>query len=82
MINMILKLFGYRLINVKDEDRYVVACMACCDVVSKRSTWGAINPVIRDLEKLRADTWNQEAITKIQTWLKDNFEFPSKKCEK
>ena len=37
------------------------------------STWSAINPVIHSLEELRADTWNQDKITKIQEWLKNNF---------
>lgn len=36
--------------------------------------WSAINPVIHSLEELRADTWNQDKITYIQEWLKDNFE--------
>lgn len=39
-----------------------------------KSTWAAINPVLHDLESLRADTWNQDKITKIQNWLRDNFE--------
>lgn len=34
----------------------------------------AINPVIHDLESLRANTWDQDKITHIQNWLKDNFE--------
>ena len=36
--------------------------------------WSTINPVIHSLEELRADTWNQDKITYIQEWLKDNFE--------
>lgn len=39
-----------------------------------KSNWSAINPVIHSLEELRADTWNQDKITYIQEWLKDNFE--------
>ena len=39
-----------------------------------KSTWSAINPVIYDLERLRANTWDQDKITYIQEWLKDNFE--------
>lgn len=42
--------------------------------IEKNSVWSAINPVINDLESLRADTWNQDKITHIQKWLKDNFE--------
>lgn len=39
-----------------------------------KSTWAAINPVIHSLDELRADTWNQDKITKIQDWLRKNFE--------
>lgn len=39
-----------------------------------KSTWSVINPVIYDLERLRANTWDQDKITYIQEWLKDNFE--------
>ena len=42
--------------------------------IDARITWEAINPVLHDLESLRADTWNQDKITKIQNWLKNNFE--------
>ena len=45
-----------------------------CKKVEDDSTWSAINPVIHSLEELRADTWNQDKITYIQEWLKDNFE--------
>lgn len=33
-----------------------------------------INPVIHDLEKLRANTWDQNKITHIQNWLRNAFE--------
>lgn len=42
--------------------------------MNAKSNWAAINPVLHDLESLRADTWNQDKITKIQDWLRDNFE--------
>ena len=41
--------------------------------IDVQSVWSAINPVIHSLEELRADTWNQDKITKIQEWLKNNF---------
>lgn len=34
-----------------------------------------VRPIINDLEKLRQNTWDQDKITKIQKWLKDNFYF-------
>lgn len=42
--------------------------------IERKSAWAAINPIINDLESLRADTWNQDKITYIQKWLRDNFE--------
>lgn len=42
--------------------------------IEEKTTWAAINPVIHSLEELRADTWNQNKITQIQEWLRDNFE--------
>ena len=55
------------------QDDLIIKCMKELDKINKRSTWSAINPVIYDLENLRADTWNQDKITFIQNWLKDNF---------
>ena len=49
-----------------------------CEKIKNKAALTIINPVIHDLEKLRADTWNQDKITHIQNWLKDNFE--EKKC--
>lgn len=45
-----------------------------------KSNWSAINPVIHDLEKLRANTWDQDKITHIQDWLKVNFEVKDEDC--
>lgn len=55
-------------------DKVVDDAIKATEKVDKETTWAAINPVISDLEKLRADTWNQNKITYIQNWLKDNFE--------
>lgn len=40
--------------------------------MSDQSYKAVINPVIHDLDKLRADTWNQDKITYIQNWLRNN----------
>lgn len=40
---------------------------------SEKDIFSVINPVISDLERLRANTWDQDKITKIEIWLKDNF---------
>ena len=52
--------------------------MSEIDKMFSKTTWSAINPVIHDLESLRANTWDQDKITHIQNWLKDNFE--EKQC--
>lgn len=45
-----------------------------CEQIKDEEALSVIRPVINDLEKLRADTWNQDKITYMQKWLKDNFE--------
>lgn len=42
--------------------------------IDAKSTWCAIYQVIHDLERLRANTWDQDKITHIQHWLRHNFE--------
>ena len=56
------------------QDVLIISCMMQQEKINSLTTWAAINPVIQDLEKLRKDTWNQDKITKIQDWLRDNFE--------
>ncbi|MBQ8482411.1 MAG: hypothetical protein IJ532_08040 [Alphaproteobacteria bacterium] len=41
--------------------------------IERHSARAAINPVIHDLERLRANTWDQDKITYLQNWLRDNF---------
>jgi len=62
----------------KDLQNVVCRTWDDCEKVYKSLALNVINPVIHDLEKLRADTWNQDKITYIQKWLKDNFK--EKKC--
>lgn len=42
-------------------------------VLEQRSARSAVIPVIHDLEKLRANTWDQDKISKMQEWLRLNF---------
>ena len=53
------KLARYSAIRAKQEQAY---------------TWAAIRPVVYDLERLRANTWDQDKITWMQTYLRQNFE--------
>lgn len=69
-----MKIFNLIITTKKKHDAFTIKCMEILERQNKLSNWSAINPVIHDLEKLRADTWNQDKITKIQQWLKDNFE--------
>ena len=43
-----------------------------------KNNFSVINPVIRDLECLRKNTWDQDKITHIQNWLRDNFKYARK----
>lgn len=54
--------------------RMLIEYSAKTDKAYDKITWAAVNPVIHDLEKLRANTWDQDKITKMQEWLKHNFE--------
>lgn len=69
-----MKIFNLIITTKKKNDDFTIKCMDILERQNQLSTWSAINPVIFDLEKLRADTWNQDKITHIQKWLKDNFE--------
>lgn len=59
---------------VKIVDNQLESTIRLVGKMNDKSNWAAINPIIHDLESLRADTWNQDKITKIQNWLRDNFE--------
>lgn len=59
----------YKLLSDTTTD-----AMKASKQVDDETPWAVINPVLRDLEKLRANTWDQDKITHIQQWLKDNFE--------
>lgn len=68
-----MKIFNIIITTKKKQDDFIISCMQRLDRVDRMSVWAAINPVIHSLEELRADTWNQDKITKIQEWLKNNF---------
>lgn len=68
-----MKIFNIIITTKKKQDDLVISCMQRLERVDRMSVWSAINPVIHSLEELRADTWNQDKITKIQEWLKNNF---------
>lgn len=74
VINWIIEKSPIIITTKKRYDNYVMSCMNRLEKVNKMSVWSAINPVIYDLEKLRPNTWDQDRITYIQNWLKDNFE--------
>lgn len=60
------------IITTRDKiDDECVKCMVTLDKLNQRFKFSTINPIIYDLEKLRANTWDQDKITKMQEWLKD-----------
>jgi len=59
-------------ISFKTAKAFMDGCVLGSEIEQKCSNL-AIRPVIHDLEKLRANTWDQNKITHIQQWLKDNF---------
>lgn len=54
-------------------DQCLCAAAAVAINTSDKHTKSAINPVIHDLERLRANTWDQDKITHMQEWLRSNF---------
>lgn len=44
-----------------------------------KNNFSIINPVIRDLECLRKNTWDQDKITHIQNLLRNNFKYARRK---
>ena len=59
--------------NKRNEDRFVLACMASADAVNKMVTHSAVNPVIHSLKELRKNTWDVERVDHAIEWLEDNF---------
>ena len=62
------------IMRQKKLDMLVLLAIHNALKVADKFRWSALNPVIYDLEALRANTWDQDRITKIQQWLKDNFQ--------
>lgn len=58
----------------KNYDAFIIGCMEHLERNNQIVNWALIRPIIYDLEKLRANTWDQDKITYIQNWLKCNFE--------
>ena len=69
-----MKIFNLIITTKKEQDDLITSCMNKLKAIDRLSNWSAINPVIHDLEKLRANTWDQDKITHMQNWLRDNFE--------
>ena len=71
-----MKIFGlyilrHRTLEKMCKDEYTAGVKKGYDM-SDQSYKSVINPVIHDLDKLRADTWNQDKITHMQNWLRNN----------
>ena len=69
-----MRIFGLVIMKASRYDDALIDTAKRTSKINSRCTWSAIDPVIHDLERLRANTWDQDKITHIQNWLKDNFE--------
>lgn len=73
-----MKLFNLFIFTRNQFHKILLKCrqdtIDISEIVDRDSTWSAIKPVLHDLEQLRANTWDQDKITHMQQWLKDNFE--------
>lgn len=73
-----MKIFGLYIYTKEELDKI------CRDKYSEGISLGietqdklnriTLNPVVHDLESLRADTWNQDKITKMQQWLESCYD--------
>lgn len=59
-------------------DAYVIRAINNALDMADKNRWRVLNPVICDLERLRANTWDQDKITHIQNWLRNNFKYARK----
>ena len=59
-------------------DKHIIAAMNRALDIADKNRWSAIVPVLIDLERLRKNTWDQDKITHIQDWLRDNFKYERK----
>ena len=59
---------------IRERHKFIDEYSSKIKNIHTKCIWSAINPVIHDLEKLRANTWDQDKITTIQCWLRNNFE--------
>lgn len=73
-----MKIFGLYIYTRKGLDKFFINSFE--DGYDKgRKTQNMLNraalhPVVHDLESLRADTWNQDKITKMQQWLESCYD--------
>ena len=66
------------IIRRKTLDNMIIRYVDNAINIMDKNNWSAVNPVIRDLERLRKNTWDQDKITHIQDWLRDNFKYERK----
>lgn len=66
------------IIRRKTLDNMIIRYVDNAINIMDKNNWSAVNPVIYDLERLRKNTWDQDKITHIQDWLRDNFKYERK----
>lgn len=77
-----MKIFGIVITTRKQFNKEVIDAYmdgrkrgrSIAEFAYKKTNFAWVNPVIHDLEKLRANTWDQDKITHMQNWLKGMIE--------
>lgn len=73
-----MKIFNLFIFTRKQFNNILCKCrkdtIDIAEVIDRKSTWSAINPVIHSLKELRKNTWDVERVDHAIEWLKDNFE--------
>lgn len=66
------------IIRRKTLDNMIIRYVDNAINVMDKNNFSVINPVICDLERLRKNTWDQDKITHMQDWLRNNFKYARK----
>lgn len=66
------------IIRRKTLDNMIIRYVDNAISIMDKNNFSVINPVIRDLECLRKNTWDQDKITHMQNWLRNNFKYARK----
>lgn len=69
-----MKIFNLEIITKREKHRVILECFNKGWNTHAKTVNQVLREAIRDLESLRADTWNQDKITKLQNWLRGGID--------